>query len=329
MDKEVKKIFWTGGMDSTFAVINFLHQGFNVQPYYLIWNAFYHQKEIDTQNEIRNIIEKHKELQGKLLPTIYVPNEYNELNDFPEEMRKAWHSVFIEQGKLPIYVGRYTRGFQYLRLALLPLEFDGTAIGITGYDTKPGDLRRLLETNGHMAFDENNIGYFPKDKCDKDIYKVFGRFTYPIANISERKFFNLYQKWGFSDVLSRVRFCHNEKTYHGDRCGFCLPCQVKFSYGMYEFFTEDSWKRAYVCNKITENKMYVNTTPMLLIFANYCNIKIKNPNANILEMSRLMGVPLNVCEYINRELRDAIPPKEIRKRLGKYVFISKKKKGVH
>ena len=328
MDNKTKRVFWTGGMDSTFAVLNFLHQGYDVQPYYLVWNAFYHQKEIDTQNEIRNILEKHKELKGKLLPTIYIPNEYNELNDFPVHMRKAWHSVFIEQGKLPIYVGRYTRGFQYLRLALLPPEFDGTAIGITGYETKAGDLRRLLEVNGHITFDKDNIGYFPKDKCDKDIYTVFGRFTYPIANISERKFFGLYQKWGFSDILSRVRFCHNEKTYHGDRCGYCLPCQVKFSYGMFEFFTEESWKRAYVCNKISEDKMYLQTTPMILVFAKYCSFKNQHSTDNLFKIAKDTGIPVSVCQFFEKELKEAKPNKETRSKLGKYVFLPKTKKGV-
>ena len=54
----VVTVFWSGGMDSTFMVLDFLRRGYKVQPYYINKFSTYTGKEIDSIKHLTYLIQK-------------------------------------------------------------------------------------------------------------------------------------------------------------------------------------------------------------------------------------------------------------------------------
>ena len=71
--EKVNHVFWTGGLDSSFRVINLLMTTKDpIQPHYIVRHEESTGNEIDAMNNIRRAAsKKNPEFRSRLLPTIY------------------------------------------------------------------------------------------------------------------------------------------------------------------------------------------------------------------------------------------------------------------
>ena len=85
------KIFWTGGLDSTFRLVQLLFTTKHiVEPHYIVRHEDSTGIEIDTMIQIRRALtRKYPEVRSRFLPTVYVNEAYiPEFEDVKEEIEE-------------------------------------------------------------------------------------------------------------------------------------------------------------------------------------------------------------------------------------------------
>lgn len=89
--KEVE-IFWTGGYDSTFRVVQLSRMDIIIRPYYLSDNRIAESYEISAIKEATRLIRNHPDTKAELLDLVYIP-----ISDRPEsdeEIKAAYDRIF-------------------------------------------------------------------------------------------------------------------------------------------------------------------------------------------------------------------------------------------
>ena len=98
----------------------------------------------------------------------------------------------------------------------------------------------------------------------------------------------------------------------------CFPCQIKFGYGMYEFFNMFSWKRANTLHELSKKYRHMNKTEVFPAFKRFCEGKFSGKNYTIFEISKLFDVSLDLCIEFDELLDESVPKGNDLVRLGKY-----------
>ena len=308
-------VFWSGGMDSTFMVLDFLRRGYKVQPHYINKYAKYTAGEVKSIEYLNYLIRKNFDFGKNLLPVDFFTPVLGEWETRPE-LVEAWKHVYIDLLGYPAcYIFPKRRFTQYMLFVSLVDKFSGSMIGITGESIN----RPILEKYGKMKYTLEGFGYLDKADSDPSVYTVFGGYVYPLIHTSEREMLKLSRTYGFLEVIKHVKFCYNESRY-GEPCGICPPCQSKFHYKMYEYFTEEGYRNAIVKNDLFNEGLLFKGNPVMDYFEKYCIIKKENPFFNDLQLAMKVNVPLIFCKDFARRLSNVKIDKNIKKQLGRWVF---------
>lgn len=187
-------IFWTGGMDSTFRVIQLLlTTNYLVQPHYIVRHEHSTGIEIYTQIRLRRMISSDfPEVMLRLLPTIYTNEnlipEFNDINEQITDLRKNGKKI-VQQYEL---MANYCR------------EFNINKIDVA-LDKTPGEpAQEWLDKHfaGASAFDS---------------------FTYPIFHLTKIDMIKIAQENKWDDILALTSFCRRPNIKITP-CGQCGPC---------------------------------------------------------------------------------------------------------
>lgn len=216
------KVFWTGGFDSSFRMVQLSGYNVAIQPYYLV-DSKYRKSisyELNAISEITNDIEKNPATKCIINPLIKVdvsdviPNR--EISEAYKRIRK----------QIPI-------GTQYEWLAGFALTNPGIEICLE--KEEGGHIYNYLNTKGVMkSITDRDISYLILDgyDTDKDLFTIFGNFHFPmpLREWTKLDLVGEYKKLGFEETMNKTWFCHN--PVNNEPCGVCNPCKIVVKEGL-------------------------------------------------------------------------------------------------
>ena len=195
-------VFWTGGWDSTFRVVQLLMTTDEVvQPHFIIRDEGSTGIEINAMNHIRRLISReYTSVFPRLLPTIYtnallVEKDGNIQNQIEEFKR---NNKIIDP--------------QYVLMANYCKQFSIEEIEL-GVETNPGEI-----------IEEWRDTFLPDSPA-------FKSFTYPISNLKKVDMLEIAKKNDWLKILSLTSFCR-KPIIKVVPCGVCGPCVDAVVYGM-------------------------------------------------------------------------------------------------
>jgi len=251
-DKRPVKLFWTGGWDSTFRLIQLtVIYGRIVQPYYILdpgRNSTLF--EIKAMTKIKEMLFlKYPQIKKLILPT-----HYADLTGIPvvEEISQS----YMRLTKIE------TIGIQYEWLARFCATKNITDMEISNetaiYDAD-NRTRKLLGDDLDRIEITDEVYYKLNDKAKgKDVYNIYGCYKFPVFDFTKQDMYNLSLEMGFDDVMNLTWFCHMP-TRFSKPCGKCHPCRVVYREGL-------KWRLPFVA------KMRYHTWPTLRIIARFLRI---------------------------------------------------------
>lgn len=206
-------LFWTGGWDSTYRLLEILLKEKKiVQTYYIIDpNRPSHTLEMKRMDEIRKLIyKKYPFTRGQLLPTINT-----RLSDVQEDavIEKAFKEA-NEKDHL---------GSQYDWLARFCKHNNIT------------DMELCVQKLGNLSHNPRFSPFFERDEVQGEfVYKkslsaepefiIFRYFNFPIFHMTKQDMLNASRQNGWLDIMKKTWFCH-QPIFGKFPCGQCDPCQ--------------------------------------------------------------------------------------------------------
>jgi 7-cyano-7-deazaguanine synthase len=211
------KLFWTGGYDFTYRLIELSFCKVIIQPFYLCNERLSESLELEAMHKIRSAVIANKACKATIAEPIIVPTDAKKhYDDITEAFERLSRKDFF--------------GTQYEWLAAFARDNPGVEISthnkITVLIEKYGELISLhdADTGVYYAVDKN--------KSSKDINILFGNYSFPISKRTKLDMKSDYIKWGYKDVMGMTWFCYNPKG--GKPCGLCNPCMYAIQEGMKE-----------------------------------------------------------------------------------------------
>lgn len=205
MEETTKKIdiFWTGGLDSTFRLIQLLATTADlVQPHYIVRHEHSTGIEIDTMIQIRRIlVRKFPEVRSRFLPTVYINEDliqnYKDIDEEIEELRK---------------IAKVRDQYQIMSSYCREFNIDQIEVSFTN------ETLRTLE----------EIGFYEQFKNATS----FKSFTYPIIELTKKELFKYAKINDWDELLFMTSFCRRPKKKKISPCGVCGPCVDAVAMGM-------------------------------------------------------------------------------------------------
>ena len=204
-------VFWTGGLDSTFRIVELSQCQCTIQPYYIVINVKlsvnYELKAID---RIINLLRNDKRTKAELLDPIIVDEKEiaRDTNTFDSWFRlmrgKSWQyyvlAKYVNQHHLEMEMG---------------LQFSPN-----------GSVARTIDETLLKPHSDPNYNVLVIDKAlaNQDTTTIFGGFCFPKSLYHKNKREEIYillQK-GYGKVVKHVWFCSHPAW--GFPCGHCYPC---------------------------------------------------------------------------------------------------------
>jgi len=204
-------ILWTGGLDSTFRIVELSQCQCTIQPYYIVIGkrkSLNH--ELKAIYSISRILRKDNRTQAKLLDPIIVneqeiPRDANTFDSWLRLMRAmSWQyyilSKFVNQHHLEMEMG---------------IQFSPNGTVASSID------ETLLIPHPDPNYD---VLVIDKARADQDTINVFGSFCFPksLYHKMKREELDILHRDGYGKVVKHVWFCF--KPILGYPCGHCAPC---------------------------------------------------------------------------------------------------------
>lgn len=234
MDK-LKRCFFTGGWDSTYMVLKYLKEGYDVQPIYAIdIDRKSYSKEIETMNKIISIIKSTTDYSDNLYNLVCI--DLSTVKSI-QEKNNAYEII-----KSKIYIGT-----QYVWLSEIAQEYGCISVGI---EKPSGEYSGCVEAINQFGGLKKIDGEFviDKEKSSKVLIELMGDFVFPIIDITENEMINDIKKWEFEYIMKEIWFCHT--PIKEQPCGLCRPCQQKMECNMEFLLPEVARKRFYKSQRI-------------------------------------------------------------------------------
>ena len=217
----VVNLLWTGGWDSTFRLLQLvILLNKRVQPYYILDPGRHSmQRELHAMQNIKDqLVRDHPELDGFVLPTIYIERQFipqdKDISDAFKQLQD--HAHF---------------GEQYLWMA-----WYAKANGLSGLEV--GAERATCPFSNFVdqrltKVHENGISYYTvvRENVEPEVRTFFRHFHFPIREFSKLDMRDIAIRHGFYHLMELTWFCHHPR-HNGKPCGFCTPCTQAYQDGM-------------------------------------------------------------------------------------------------
>ena len=213
-------IFWTGGWDSTFRILQLLVvEKKTVQPYYIIDSTRKStEAELTAMNTIRTgMCQKFPFIEELLRPTIIV-----KLVEIDKE--KILLPNFERLTKSVVLGGQYAWLAAYCEEA-----------GIHDMELsiqRPGRMHDLINDKMKLLQNGKDVVCVIDEKTKySDLYTLLKYYRFPILNLTKPDMTPIAEKAGFIDLMDLTWFCHNPRD-NNTTCGMCGPCITAIRQGM-------------------------------------------------------------------------------------------------
>lgn len=217
MKKKIN-ILWTGGLDSTYRVLELSQQDVTIQPYYLASVNPSTQYELNAISELSEAIKKRPQTKCELLTPVVVYADQIKPND---AITKAWERLYekTQLGSQYDFIARFAA--QYNLVLELGIE----------KDPLESTIQRCLDGNGGAIYSKEE-GHVKAHIESEDMRLVFEnmRFPLPLFEMTKQDEVAQYKAWHAEEVLSKVWFCYH--PVDGKPCGLCDPCKTYIEVGL-------------------------------------------------------------------------------------------------
>lgn len=189
-------LFWTGGWDSSFRLLQLLLiEKRKVQTYYILRSEDSSGYEIDAMVKIRHHLFKDYPFTRDLLSPlkIFDSNQISKIPEIEKEYRKL-----IKSQKINIH-------YKDLAEFCEQQNLENVEIGII-----------------------KSKDYEPKYNAIEG--KIFSKFSYPLIHLSKKDINTIARKEKWSEIMHLTFFCRRPKN--GKACGICGPCTDAFEAGL-------------------------------------------------------------------------------------------------
>lgn len=235
--KEVK-IFWTGGWDSTFRIVELSMMKVVICPLYVVDEGRKSTDiEIASMNKIIELL-KEKENTKATFKEIKIISK----KDIPANAKiTEAYAKICESVKL---------GSQYEWLARYAINDSKIELGIEKPSGEYSGCITAIEKLGKFTKDEDDVLIVDESNSSVELNLVFGNFKFPIADITEKEMVEKIKKLGYEDIMKNIWFCHT--PIKNEPCGYCRPCQQKMECGMEFLLPVTSQKKYYKFSRMTK-----------------------------------------------------------------------------
>jgi 7-cyano-7-deazaguanine synthase in queuosine biosynthesis len=216
-------VLWTGGLDSSYRMVQLSRRMVQIQPYYLRDNRRSERLELSSIAEITKEIQEHPDTRCTVLPLVTC--RVSEIAP-DKEITRAYRSL-----------RRTTNiGSQYDWLARFAKTIDGLELCIHDADKA---LKCIVKWGAlKPQQDIANAPYHVIDahRSSTNLFRVFGRFRFPIIEKTKLEMIEDFKRWGFEQTMHKTWFCFT--PIDGKPCGLCNPCKSAIEEGLSFRFTE-------------------------------------------------------------------------------------------
>ncbi len=207
----MKYIFWTGGWDSTFRLLQLAERDIEIYPIYVYdANRASKEKEIESMNKILSLISKDKRFRAKIMPIDIYDKNFILSNFANDEISLAWKRANEN----------FSLGSQYEWLALLCKEKEiKVELGLEASNRSKA-LNVINAGGGYKKCEEY---FILQDSIQDDVSKFFGYYEFGIINLTKYEMYKISKerKWWY--IMKNTWFCHT--PIKGTPCGCCNPCK--------------------------------------------------------------------------------------------------------
>lgn len=221
MNHRIVHVFWTGGLDSTYRVVELSRQECVIQPHYVITDRRTVKNELRAISDITAILNSDKRSKAKILPLIKCTKselvEYSDILSAWELLHKAKR---FNSTQYPLLAG-YAR--QKNLKPEMGIQFSENGTVVTVVDESY--LVDCPERDDVMMIDP------VKGSQEWASYTMFKDFLFPksLYHKTKREEVEELKALGYDKVLKKVWTCFNPVL--GMPCGHCFPCKSAMKEG--------------------------------------------------------------------------------------------------
>lgn len=228
---EGKKInvFWTGGWDSTYRVVELSRQNVAIEPIYILDdNRPSNKFELEAIRKITYLLRNRPETIADIKDLKII-----KVKEIPEDKK------ITEAAK--VLAKEHGLGVQHDWTARVAKMFPGIemciekALPTAGYTPIRDTLNKYatLTWLGH--------GYGLSRASNENVRLIFKDIVLPIFETTEEEMLANIREIGYEDVMKNIWFCHT--PIHGKPCGMCSPCHTKMESNMSFLLPTESIRR--------------------------------------------------------------------------------------
>ncbi|XLS29149.1 7-cyano-7-deazaguanine synthase [Flavobacteriaceae bacterium M23B6Z8] len=237
MVKEEQKtihVFWTGGWDSTFRILQLAQKNVIIQPYYLKDDRLSEQFELAAIDTITKLIEQLSSTRCTIKSLIT-----EQVSDLEEDqaITQAYHRI---RNDFMMLSDGNKLGSQYEWLAKFSKDIANLELGIE----KGAKIIDIVTSFGGFErnFDKVKGAFYTVEKnSSEDLKMIFGNYDFPLILITKAEMKKIAEKEGYGHIMDETWFCHKPITEKP--CGKCNPCVQTIEFGFEYRFTKDALQR--------------------------------------------------------------------------------------
>lgn len=210
-------LFWTGGWDSTFRLMELvINENKTVQPHYIIDPERSSAGiELYATKKIKHAMDELQPNAGsKILPTVYT----NKLHIEPDvEVTQAWNRL-----KQKFRIGTQ---YEWLPRYCKQMNINGMEVSLF-MDHNLANASPFRKCYTKYFCNDESINTAPfGDEVQSDLEIIFQHMKAPLMKTTKPKMYRYAVENDWMSVLNHINFCHNPNTSIRP-CGTCRPCEA-------------------------------------------------------------------------------------------------------
>lgn len=221
MDNRIVNILWTGGLDSTYRMVELSRQKCVIQPHYVIVDRKNIEYELKAVSEITNILSNDKRTIAEILPVETF--QKSELEEYAD-IQLAWE--FLHEKK-NFKSKQYSLLARYARQKKIKLEM-AIRFSENGSMVKVVDVSYLTDCP-----DNSDVMMIDPEKGSHEwaSFTLFQDFLFPKSLYHKTKHEEIEElkRLGYGKVLKKTWTCFNPVL--GMPCGHCFACKSAMKEG--------------------------------------------------------------------------------------------------
>lgn len=214
-------ILWTGGLDSTYRMIQLSRINVIIQPIYNCGNNLDTKSkyELKAMNSIMEDLKNHPQTKAEILPLMKLTEKVTQNKDISKSYE------YLNK--------KYKIGIQYRAIAQKLKDKNIQAELCLEY-SPISKARNTVINEGKL--EEINDGEYHAlclgEKTSEHLKRVYGSFIFPVPlfYMTKKQEIEDINKMGYTEIIKKTWFCHY--PIFGLPCGHCNPCKDAYYAGL-------------------------------------------------------------------------------------------------